>query len=75
MLGSKEDEGSLLGGGARALGLGGGSVVVPVGGKGGRVWAGLDARSHQSGGLEAEWGQALEEGGLPPYVTGHVWLH
>jgi len=45
MSGSKEEEGALLGGGARAFALGcagrgGGRVVAPVGGKGGRTEAG-----------------------------------
>jgi len=36
---------------------------------------GLDVWSHRPGGLRAVWGQALEQRGLPPYVTGHIWLH
>ena len=63
MSGSKEDEEPLLGGGALALGLGGGSVVAPGGGIGGHVGAGACRVVAPVGGIGGRVGAGLWGGG------------
>ena len=73
MSGSKEDEGPLLGGGARALGLGGAVWEHQSVGLSSEWGAGLAVWEHQSAEEEAAWGQAPGRGLSSPYVRGHEW--